>query len=106
MMRDLLDMRGNSIATRDLSPTRPTRLSPFKAKSVACSNQEMHKKRAALCANRTSGPDQKPSFEETGKMASKPNTRIPSEPQRYARAVPIGEVARKLLTDFAKQVRE
>ena len=51
---------------------------------------------------RTSDPDHKLSVQETA-MADKPNTRIPSEPQRYARPVPIGEVARKLITDLSKK---
>lgn len=38
-------------------------------------------------------------------MASQANTRIPTDPQRYERSVPIGEVARKLLDDLARQKR-
>jgi len=39
-------------------------------------------------------------------MAAQPNTRIPSEPQRYARPVPIGEAARKVLAELARQMSE
>ncbi len=87
-----------------LSPDTPA-LMPLKAAcKVEFSTGGAHKKRAASCANSKTALTKKPSTKETGAMASKPDTRIPSEPQRYERAVPIVEAARNVLADLAKRV--
>ena len=54
---------------------------------------------------RTSDPDHKLPVLEVA-MADEANTRIPRERQddRYARAVPIGQVVHNILTDLAKKV--